>query len=227
MNTLSREYDLGYFNNSNNRIKLPKREIINRLKAWELNEIYYDGDRDNGYGGFNDDGRWNSLVTKLIERYSINQKARIVDLGCKKGFILKAFKKYSENYDLIGIENHQYPINKSDEEIRSNIQFGNLYEIPCDDDSVDFLISFSALYMQTLGDVVKSLKEIMRVSSGRSYITLGAYNDEIEKKIFLDWTLIGTTILSIEEWKIVLSYSGYTGDVFFTTPKVLGLMNDK
>jgi hypothetical protein len=227
MNTILREYDLGYFNNSNNRIKLPKREIINRIKAWELNEIYYDGNRDNGYGGFYDDGRWNNLVIKLIERYSINQKARIVDLGCKKGFILKAFRKYSKNYDLIGIENHNYPINKSDEEIRSNIQFGNLYEIPCETNSVDFLISFSALYMQTLGDVVKSLKEIMRVSSGRSYITLGAYNDEIDKKIFMDWTLIGTTILSIEEWKIVLSYSGYTGDVFFTTPKVLGLMNEK
>ena len=80
--------------------------------------------------------------------------------------------------------------------------------------------------MQTLGDIVKSLKEIMRVSSGRSYITLGAYSDEKEKNIIMDWTLVGTTILSIEEWRQVLSYSGYTGEVFFTTPRVLGLINE-
>ena len=220
------EYDVGYFIKKTNRIKLPKRDINNRLIAWELNELYYDGDRDNGYGGFIDDGRWNYLVPKLIERYSILENAKIVDLGCKKGFILKAFKNHSNKYELIGIENHQYPIKVSDIEIKSNIRFGNLYEIPCETDSVDFLISFSALYMQTLGDIVKSLMEIMRVSSGRSYITLGAYNDDKGKKLFYDWTLIGTTILSIEDWKKVLSYSGYTGEVFFTTPRVLGLIDE-
>ena len=226
MNKNLREFDIGYFSKTKNRIALPKRNLNNRLVAWELNELYYDGDRENGYGGFQDDGRWDKIVPKLIEEYFIPENGKIIDLGCKKGFILKSFKKYLPNSNLIGIENHEYPVKMADKEIISNIRVGNLFEIPFESDSVNFLICFSAIYMQTLGDVVKTLKEIMRVCSGRSYITVGAYNNEYEKNIFMDWTLIGSTILSIEEWRKVFEYAGYTGDVFFTTPKVLGLIKE-
>ena len=217
------EWDIGYFTNPIQRKKIPKRTINERLVSWELAYDYYDGSRNVGYGGFSNDGRWTKLVPKLIERFKIPEKAKIVDLGCKKGFILEAFKENLPNAELIGVENHQYPIEKADDKIRKNIILSNLYQIPCEDNTVSFLISFSAIYMQNLGDVVKTLKEIMRVSNGRSYITVGAFRNEAEKSAFLDWTLIGTTILSIEDWNKVFNYAGYTGQVFFTTPLVLGL----
>ena len=40
----------------------------------------------------------------------------------------------------------------------------------------------------------------MRVAAGRSYITVGAFRNEAEREIFQRWTLLGTTILSIEDW---------------------------
>jgi trans-aconitate methyltransferase len=223
MSVHATEWDLGYFANTVQRKELPQRTVSQRLVAWELDERYYDGDRANGYGGFKNDGRWNNLVPKLVERFAIPPTGTIVDLGCKKGFILKAFKDRFPNATLIGIENHPYPVEVAEEAIRPHLRVGNLFEIPCADNSVSFLIAFSAIYMQCLGDVVKTLREIMRVSGGRSYITVGAYRNAAEKDAFLNWTLIGTTVLSTDEWKEVFAYAGYTGNVFFTTPAVLGL----
>jgi len=217
------EWDVGYFSNVVGRNELPKRSISQRLISWELDHNYYDGNRDVGYGGFTNDGRWDNLVLKMIDHFSISSSGNIIDLGCKKGFILKSFKKHLPRANLMGIENHPYPIQSAEIDIAPYLRLGSLFEIPCHDNSVSFLISFSAIYMQNLGDVVKTLREIMRVSNGRSYITVGAYCDELERAAFLDWTLIGTTVLSKDEWKKVFDYAGYTGSVFFTTPTVLGL----
>jgi hypothetical protein len=218
------EWDVGYFNNSPRRHELPSRTINQRLVAWELDERYYDGDRANGYGGFRNDGRWNSLVPKIIDRFKIPYNGTVVDLGCKKGFILKAFKDLMPDGTFLGVENHAYPLRVADVSARPHLKLGNLFEIPCQDGSVDFLIAFSSIYMQTLGDVVKTLREIMRVSHGRSYVTVGAYRDTAEREAFLSWTLIGATILSVDEWKEVFAYAGYSGEVFYTTPSALGLL---
>ena len=48
--------------------------------------------------------------------------------------------------------------------------------------------------MQNLGDVIKSLKEIERVSK-KSYVVLASGENDDERNKFYKWTLIGTTIL--------------------------------
>ena len=219
-----RELDIGYFKGISQRNELPRRTITQRLVAWELDDRYYDGAREVGYGGFRNDGRWNKYISFLINEFSIPESGTIVDLGCKKGFILKAFKDKLPNSKLMGIENHSYPIDVAEHDLDPLLNEGALYNIPLFDNSVDFLISFSAIYMQSLGDVVKTLREIERVSCGRSYVTVGAYATASERRAFADWTLIGTTILSVSEWREVLDYSGYSGAIFFTTPRVLGLI---
>jgi SAM-dependent methyltransferase len=191
--------------------------------AWELDDRYYDGERANGYGGFKDDCRWDSLTPQLYKKFGINLNGTILDIGCKKGFILESFKRFGHLGKLIGIENHPYPLTSLSNSSGIETKCGPYYDIPVANNSADFLIAFSSIYMQTLGDVVRSLREIQRVSDGRSYITLGAFEGEADRKIFSQWTLIGTTVLSIQDWHEVMDYSGYTGSYFFTTPAVLGL----
>ena len=82
------ELDIGYFRASERRGEITTRSIENKLVAWQLDQSYYDGARENGYGGFRDDGRWMDLAPKLIDHFSIPENGTIVDLGCKKGFIL-------------------------------------------------------------------------------------------------------------------------------------------
>lgn len=215
-------YNLGYFKPSQIRRDIPARSIKNRLEAWSLDQRYYDGDRQNGYGGFSDDGRWVPLVQKLKQDFRIKESGSILDLGCKKGFMLRAFKDQGHVGKLFGVENHEYPLSfvQKIEGVRASL--GPYYDLRFDDGSLDFLMAFSSIYMQNLGEVVRTLREIQRVSKGRAHVTLGAFDDDESKKKFESWTLIGTTHLHVNDWMEVMDYAGYKGTYFFTTPKVLG-----
>ena len=88
---MGRLIDIGYFNKPIKvRAKFAKtRTIINKINAWDLDKKYYDGQRINGYGGFKYDGRWKEMLPKIIKRYHLSKKSKVLDLGCKKGFLLK------------------------------------------------------------------------------------------------------------------------------------------
>jgi hypothetical protein len=219
-------YDPGYFayRDATRLAVAEKRTLEHRLIAWELGPEYYDGERSVGYGGYTyQRERWHKIVCNVFEYFDLAKSSRIMDLGCKKGFFLQAVNEIYPDCNLIGVENHEYPISQASASIRDSLRLGNYYQLDyLADGEIDFLWGFSSIYMQTLGDVVKTIREIQRVSSGNSFITLGAYNNEKEKESFERWTLLGTTILSCEDWRDVFEHCGYTGHWFFTTPEVLG-----
>ena len=138
------------------------------MYAWELGKEYYDGNRLNGYGGFKYDGRWLKLLPKLIKRYKLNSKSRVLDLGCKKGSLLKDLNILLPGIKSFGIENHPYALKKA-VKCKSKLILSDYTKLPFKNKSLDFVIAFNSLYMQNLGDVIKSLKEIERVSKKKLY----------------------------------------------------------
>ena len=54
---------------------------------------YFDGDRKYGYGGFRYDGRWLPVAQAMVKHYGLNSGARILDIGCAKGFLVHDFMK--------------------------------------------------------------------------------------------------------------------------------------
>ncbi len=200
-----------------------KRTIENRLVAWQLDKDYYDGKRENGYGGFKYDARWLDIIPEIAERYNLNSSSSVLEIGCKKGFFIYDMKKIFNGIDIKGIENHKYPIENSMEEVRNNIIFSDYQSLPFEDNKFDFILSFAAIYMLSLGEMIKGLKEIERVSKGNSYITVGAYDTQEDLELFKDWTLIGTTVLKKTEWLEVFEKAGYTGDYGFVSAKTLNL----
>jgi hypothetical protein len=220
---LERYVDIGYFKNSTKRDAI-KRNIQARINAWGLNEEYYDGNRNNGYGGFVDDGRWRELLSVLLNKCEQSSKINnkdysLLDLGCKKGFIVDAAK--SINISAIGVESHNYPLDKANSSIKHKLIKSSYTALPFADKSFNFCIAFSSIYMLNLGDVIKCLMEIKRISD-ESYITVGAYNEKWEKEVFQDWTLLGTTILHTSEWIELFDAIGYRSYYCFTTPSILG-----
>ena len=199
-----------------------KRSIENKVIAWRLDKHYYDGDRNNGYGGYKYDGRWKKLLPKIIKRYKLSNKSRILDLGCKKGFIMQDFKELLPKAEIWGLEDHKYPISKASSKIKSRIIHSPYYEIPFKKNYFDFVIGFSAIYKYDLCNVIKTLKEIDRVSK-KSFITVASYNDIKEKRLFEDWTLLGTTCLHKKEWIRLFKILKFKGDHYFTTPQSLNL----
>ena len=221
---MGREIDIGYFNKDvERRIKAGLRDIGRQMIAFDLGQEYYDGDRRNGYGGFGYDGRWQRLLPPIIERYGLTSTSRVLDLGCKKGFILKDFMELLPGIEVHGVENHAYPIEQSHPDVKDAIHLCDYGGLPFPDGHFDFVIAFSAIYMENLRGVMNALREIQRVSAGKSYVTLGAYRSEEGQRMFQEWTLLGTTILHVDEWHQVFAYTCYTGDYYFTTAESFNL----
>lgn len=221
------EYDIGYPHSKAKRVlKEGVRTIKNRMTAFRMDKEYYDGARENGYGGFSYDGRWSKIMPGIIKRYSLSSNSAVLDVGCKKGFFLHDLKAALPGIRIQGIENHIYPIENAMDSVKPYIKFAEYEKLPFKDGEFDFVMAFASIYMLNLRGVMDALREIQRVGKSKSYITVGAYRDKEERNLFLDWTLIGTTVLHVDEWLEVFKETGYTGDYYFTTASSLGLVRE-
>lgn len=207
------------------RIVHPKiRTIQNRIVASYRGEAFYDGDRNDGYGGFNYDGRWAPIARNIMETYSLDGQSKILQVGSDKGFLLHEFLQISPTIQVRGTELSDYAIQNTMPSVKPFVQKASFTELPFADDEFDFIIAIGPVYSLNLPDAIKCLKEIQRTGKGKSFITLGAYETEEDFRLFRYWTLLGSTILSKDDWVEVLTHVGYTGDYKFNTAKSLNLV---
>lgn len=200
------------------------RTIENRIVASYRGREFYDGGRNNGYGGFRYDGRWVPIAKFMAKEYELNGKSSILQINCEKGFLLHDFQEQFPGIRVRGTEISSYAIETAMDSVKSKILEAPLTDLPFDDNEFDFVIAIGVVYSLNLGDAIKSLKEIQRVSRGKSFITLGSYKTEEDLMLFRYWTLLGCTILSESEWITVLKHVGYTGDYKFVNAESLGLV---
>ena len=135
---------------------------------------------------------------------------------------MKDFKKLLPDCEVWGIEDHKYPIDKAEIEVKSKIILSEYFNIPFKNKYFDFVIGFSSIYKYNLQDVVRTINEINRVSK-KAFFTVGAYSNKKERKLFEDWTLLGTTFLHKKEWLELFKSLNFKGDYYFTTAKSLNL----
>lgn len=222
---MMQEFDIGY-PHSNVRRVLTKgfRTIRHRMAAAGLDGEYYDGRRENGYGGFRYDGRWMQIVPRLAARYGLTSNSAVLDVGCKKGFFLHDLKQALPGIRVQGIENHPYPLECAMESVKADLLLASYEELPFGDGEFDFVMAYASIYMLNLRGVMQALREIQRVGRGQSFVTFGAYRTREGRELLEEWTLLGTTILHVDEWQEVFRETGYTGDYAFTTAESLNLV---
>ena len=210
------------------RVVHPKiRTIHNRIVASYRDEAFYDGERNDGYGGFKYDGRWAPIAQNMMEQYSLNGESSVLHVGSDKGFLLHEFLQITPTIKVRGTEVSDYAISCTMPSTKEFVQAATFTELPFADDEFDLVIAIGAVYSLNLSDAIKCLKEIQRVGRGNSFITLGAYETEEDLRLFRYWTLLGSTILSKEDWLEVLKHVNYTGDYKFNTASSLNLVEEK
>jgi ubiquinone/menaquinone biosynthesis C-methylase UbiE len=204
------------------------RTIKNKIIASYRDERYYDGDRNNGYGGYKYDGRWKSIVDVIMQEYGLDQNSSLLQMGCEKGFLLHDFHEKYPQMKLHGYEMSPYAIENAMPSIKDQILLGTFEKLPFADDTFDFVIAIGVIYTLTLRDCISCLKEIQRIGKGKSFITAGAYHDERGKRLFKDyWSVLGSTVLHVDEWLEVFKEANYTGDYAFTTAEKLNLVEEE
>lgn len=201
-----------------------KRDYIGRMMdekiecskiAREYGKDYWDGDRKFGYGGYKYDGRWSVVAEKLIERYNLPCDAKILDVGCGKGFLAYEFKKLLPNATVKGFDISQYAIENGKKEMRNDVFVHSAQErYPFNDNEFDLVLSITTLHNLCLSELGSALEEIERVGRNK-YITMESYRNVTELFNLQCWALTCESFLRPEEWTWFFDESGYTGDYEF------------
>lgn len=203
-----------------------ERDLEGRVQASEedrklskkFGREYFDGTRNQGYGGYRYDGRWEPVVKCFKEHYNLPDDAAILDAGCAKGFMLYDFHNLMPKAQLAGIDLSEYAIENSIEEVRSFLRIGNVKKMPFPDKTFDFTVSINTIHNLDREECFQAVKEIERVSRGAKFITVDAYRNEEEKKRMYMWNLTAKTIMSTDEWRDFFKKAGYTGDYYWFIP---------
>jgi SAM-dependent methyltransferase len=189
----------------------PKAKAAALAKQWGYD--YWDGDRRICYGGYRYmEGRWEKVARAMVEHYRIEPGARILDVGCGKGFLLYDFTKVVPGLELYGIDISAYAIENAKEEIRDRLQVGNAISLPFPDNYFDFVYSITTLHNLHCYDLDRALREIERVGKKKKYVCVESYRNEEEKANLLYWQVTCEAFNTPEEWDWWFKHTGYTGD---------------
>ena len=130
----------------------------------------------------------------------------------------KGRRNLIKGINLRGVDISKYAINNSLSEIKNLVSVCDAKKLPFKNNSFEHVISINTVHNLDLGDCVKAINEISRVSKKNCFITVDAYRNEDEKKKMLDWNLTAKTIMSVNEWKKLFKDIGYKGDYFWFLP---------
>lgn len=184
-----------------------------QAKKYEFN--YWDGDRRYGYGGYKYDGRWEIVAGDLIRHYRLSEDARILDVGCGKGYLLYEIKKMVPNAKICGFDISEYAIRNAKEEVRPYLFRHRAQDpYPFDDRQFDLIISLTTLHNLHAYKICSALIEIERVAKNK-YILVESYRNESELFNLQCWALTCESFFRPEGWAWIFSQCGYTGDYEF------------
>jgi protein-L-isoaspartate(D-aspartate) O-methyltransferase len=183
--------------------------------AKNFGEEYFDADRRYGYGGYRYDGRWLPVAEAIAKHYQLRPDARILDIGCAKGFLVHDFMKVLPESDPIGLDISQYAISNAMPEVRERLAVGDAVSLPYPDNSFDLVVSINTLHNLRVYDLEKALREIERVGKKHKYIVMDSYRNDREKVNLLNWQLTCECFFTPEEWEWVFRQCAYSGDSEF------------
>ncbi len=184
--------------------------------AKQYGEMYWDGPREYGYGGYGYDGRWRPVAADIIEHFGLAPGMRVLDVGCGKGFLVKDLMLECPGLEAFGIDVSLYAITHAPEELTGRLHFGTAEKLPFPDGGFDCVLSLNTIHNLARPRAVKAMAEIQRLSGGRAFVVVDSYHTPEQKEIFESWVLTAEFHDYPEGWVAVFEEAGYTGDYAWT-----------
>lgn len=180
----------------------------------EYGEMYFDGPREYGYGGYKYDGRWVPVAKDIVDHFGLKPGDKVLDVGCAKGFLVKDL--VALGIDAQGIDVSQYAIDHSEPEARGRLQVGSCDDLPFDDRSFDAVLAINTIHNMDRDGCVRAVKEVERLAPGKGFIQVDSYLTPEQKEIFESWVLTARFHDYPDGWLTVFAEAGYTGDWYWT-----------
>lgn len=191
-------------------------EESHRVVARQFGKEFFDGDRLYGYGGYHYHPRfWQATVKRFRDYYNLPENAKILDVGCAKGFMLYDFKQLMPRLEIAGIDISEYAITNAINEVKPFVKMGNAEDLPYPDDSFDLVISINTVHNLPLVECKKAIAEIQRVTRKNAFIFVDAWRNDNEKQKMLKWNLTALTYMHVDKWIKLFDEVGYKGDYYW------------
>ena len=180
----------------------------------EYGEMYFDGPREYGYGGYRYDGRWIPVGRDIISHFELKSGDRVLDVGCAKGFLVKDL--VSLGIDACGIDISEYAITHCEPEVVGRLHLGSCDRLPFPDNSFAAAISINTIHNLERDGVIMSLREMGRVAGDKCFVQVDSYRSQKERDTFLNWVLTAKFHDWPDGWVRVFEEAGYRGDYYWT-----------
>lgn len=202
-----------------------KRNIQKRLKAKnpevvrvarEYGQVYFDGAREFGYGGYRYDGRWVPVARDIVAHFGLKPGMRVLDVGCAKGFLVKDLMAVCPGLEVFGLDISEYALMNCEPEVVGRLHLGTGSKLPFPDRSFDCVLSLNTIHNFERAEAVRAMAEIQRVSGGRAFVQVDSYRTPEQKEIFESWVITAKFYDDPDGWLKVFAEAGYTGDWYWT-----------
>jgi SAM-dependent methyltransferase len=188
----------------------------NRIVARQFGREYFDGTREQGYGGYRYDGRWLPIARDIAAHFGLKRGDRVLDIGCAKGFLMRDLMEVVPGLEVWGLEISYYAIENCHPDARGRLMRGTAQRLPFASGSVAAALCINVVHNLPHDACVEAVREIERVAPGRGYIQVDAYRNDDERDAFLDWVLTAETFGKPDMWYQLFERAGYTGDYYWT-----------
>lgn len=202
-----------------------KRDIGKRTQAQTEENIriargygreYFDGPREQGYGGYRYDGRWLAIAEDMVAHWDLKPGDRVLDIGCAKGFLVKDLMIACPGLEAFGLDISEYALMNAEPEVIGRLHLGSATSLPFPDGSFQAVIASNTLHNLDRGDCIRAIQEMQRLAPGRGYIQVDSYRTSEEREIFLSWVLTAKIHYDPAGWVELFKEANYTGDYYWT-----------
>ena len=200
--------------NVNARAEAKTDEII--AISRQYGELYFDGPRKYGYGGYRYDGRWIPVAEDMVKHFDLKPGDRVLDVGCGKGFLVKDLIKVCPGLEAFGLDISEYALMHCEPEVIGRLHLGTAERLPFPDRGFDCALSINTVHDFPRSRAVGVLREIERVSGGHAFVQVDSFYTSQQKEIFESWVLCAQYYDFPNGWKELFQEAGYSGDYYWT-----------
>lgn len=191
-------------------------KTANRELALKFGREYFDGTREQGYGGYRYDGRWVPVARDIVAHFGLRPGDKVLDVGCAKGFLVKDLMAVRPGLEVFGVDISEYALLNCEPEAVGRLHLGSADHLPFPDGAFSAVLSINTVHNLDRAGCIRALKEIERLAPGRGFVQVDAYRTPDERELFEDWMLTAQTYCMPEEWEQIFQEAGYTGDYNWT-----------
>lgn len=184
----------------------------------KFGEMYFDGPREYGYGGYRYDGRWLPVARDIVAHFGLEPGMRLLDVGCAKGFLVHDLIEVCPGLEAYGLDISEYALTHCHPAVVGRLHRGSADRLPFPDASFDCVLAINTIHNFDRDGSKRALREIERIARrpGRSFVQVDAYRTPEEKELFERWVLTALYHDYPQSWLKLFEEAGYTGDWYWT-----------